>query len=161
MQSDVSAALAAFPSQRTAIERRVGREQTIDLGNRLVADEAIFSYPKPDGFADADWNATLDAVVRGDLEALYRAAVWAEPELRMEQGLHAFFVRSTVDGFWNPPIAFLIHGVHSPRVAHNTILCSAWGDMHQGITRADSIPRGIGDVFLTAAPRLHDGDFGP
>ena len=120
---ELRAAIASFEPQRPALERHLGADQTIDLGNRLVVDLKTLDDSAPDGYGDAAWHDTQAAVTRTDLEAVQRAATWDAPQLRSENGLHEFFARSPSDGAWepvavyvplrhdaHPPVAFVIHG---------------------------------------------------
>jgi poly(3-hydroxybutyrate) depolymerase len=120
---DLQAALASFTSHRAAIERRLGADQAIDLGDRLVIDLKTLGDPMPDGYTPEAWKDTLTAVAQGDIEAIARAETWDKPQLTPEPGLHSAYAQSTIDGIWeplavyvpknhsaHPPLAFVIHG---------------------------------------------------
>lgn len=116
-------AIASFEPNRTALEKKLGSDQTVDLGSRLVVDLKTLDDPVPDGYDVEAWHDTMSTVAHTDLEALARAEQWNSPTVRTEDGLHEFFAHSTFDGAWepvavyvpphhdaHPAIAFVIHG---------------------------------------------------
>lgn len=109
-------ALALFAAHRPAIEARLGKDQAIDLGMRLVTDIGeLGSAPAP-GYTQRAWNDTLRTVFTTDAQAVQEALAQRQPELPMANGLHEGFVRSAADGLWEPVAVYIPpeHAAHPP-----------------------------------------------
>lgn len=123
LSRQLTAAITAFEPHRSVLAQKLGADQAIDLGTRLVIDLKTLSDPLPEGYTESAWHETMTMVARTDLEAIARAQSWTAPRIALEPGLHAYFGRSNADGAWeplaiyvpphhpeHPPIAFVIHG---------------------------------------------------
>lgn len=109
-------ALAAFAAHRPAIEARVGKDQAIDLGMRLVTDIDEIGAPPPSGYTRAAWEQTQATVPALDAQAVAEVIRDSQPQLPAQSGLHEGFVRSSVDGLWEPIAVYIppVHAAHPP-----------------------------------------------
>lgn len=102
LNASLQQAISYFQEQRPKLEARLGADQTVDLGLRLVTDENALNDPAPAWYTQQAWNETLQTVSSTDIEAVHKAAEDATPQLPRQTGLHEGFVRSAIDGVWNP-----------------------------------------------------------
>lgn len=123
LNTSLQQAITYFQAQRPKLESRLGKDQTVDLGLRLVTDQSSLSDPVPLWYTTPEWTDTLETVSAIDIEAVHRAAEDSAPQLPTQSGLHEGFVRSRIDGVWepvavyvpakhaeHPPLAIVIHG---------------------------------------------------
>lgn len=115
--------LTVFAQHRAQIERETGPDQAVDMGMRLVGDDAYLTSPVPDGYSAADWKDTTDTLIDVDVNAIEDLSHGVRRTLSSGAGLYETFVPSRVDGTWqpvavyvpaqhlpHPPIALLLHG---------------------------------------------------
>lgn len=116
MSASLQHAIAYFQAERPRLESRLGASQTVDLGLRLVTDRDYLNSPSPAWYTPNDWSDTLETVSTVDIEAVEHAAQDASPQLPTAGGLHEGFVRSHVDGLWEPVAVYIPpkHAAHPP-----------------------------------------------
>lgn len=112
----LNAAIATFERVRPQLQHRLGTEQTVDIGSRLVDDERSLLDPTPDGYGEDAWHETMQTITALDLETIDRAARDTTPQLPTAPGLHEGFVQSTIDDVWEPVAVYVPahHTLHPP-----------------------------------------------
>ena len=116
-------AIADFRAERPRLESRLGAGQTVDLGIRLLTDSSYLNSPTPAWYTPQAWAETIQTISTVDIEAVQHAARDPQPQLPTSSGLHEGFVRSGIDGIWepvavyvparhteHPPLAIVLHG---------------------------------------------------
>lgn len=116
LSTSLQQAITYFQDQRPKLEARLGAGQTIDLGIRLIADRDALNVPAPAWYTPQAWNETLQTVSTLDIEAVHHAAEDPVPQLPQQPGLHEGFVRSAIDGVWEPIAVYIPakHAAHPP-----------------------------------------------
>jgi predicted esterase len=113
-QAQLADALRLFESARAKIEREVGRDQAIDLGYRLVADNQYIASP-PAGYSRAEWNDAARTIISLDTAAIADLAAGTPRRLTSaRQGVYETFIPSSVDRTWIP-VAIYIPQHTAPR----------------------------------------------
>lgn len=116
LSASLQQAITYFQAQRPRLEARLGASQTVDLGLRLVIDRNELNDPAPAWYTPQAWNDTLRTVSTVDIDAIREAAEDAAPQLPRQAGLHEGFVRSAIDGIWEPVAVYIPpkHAAHPP-----------------------------------------------